>query len=287
MCGVRTMPGNPWMNVRHMSISLSILFLLLGEMNQPLVAQTGTTTELTVFAAASLSEAFQTLGNNFEARHHGVKLQFNFGGSQQLVQQMVQGAKADIFASANMKQMTGAIKSGVIDTATVRTFARNRLVVIVPKDNPAHLTQLKDLAKGNIKLILADSSVPAGQYSLQVLDLCSKLHEFGASFRHNVLKNVVSYEENVRAVLIKVRIGECDAGIVYTSDIVHDSLQSVHRIEIPDSLNVIAEYPVALVREGTSRRLAGEFLEYLLSDEGSRVLWEYGFIGVNRSAERR
>jgi len=250
------------------------------------VPQSEEKAELHVFAAASLSEAFRTLGKAFELRHPGVGVRFNFGGSQQLVQQIVQGADADIFASANMKQMGIAVKSGVIDISLPKVFARNRLVVILPKNNPARLATLNDLAKPGVKLVLADSSVPAGQYAVQILERCSAMKEFGSSFRITVLKNVVSYEENVLAVLSKVKLDECDAGIVYASDITRDSTHEVMRMYIPDDLNIIAEYPIAPVSESRAKKLAGAFIEYVLSDEGGRTLSDFGFMRVKQSDKR-
>jgi molybdate transport system substrate-binding protein len=243
-------------------------------------AQTIGKTELTVFAAASLTEAFQSLGKKFEAKHPETSIRFNFGGSQQLVQQMVHGARADVLAAANMKQMNVAIKSGVIDTSLVRTFARNRLVVILPKENSARIRSLQELTKPGIKIVLADSSVPAGQYALQVLDRCSSAEVFGIAFKRGVLRNVVSYEENVRAVLSKVQMDECDAGIVYSSDVCRDSLQRIQTIDIPEAMNSIAEYPAAVARESIVRHTAREFVEYLLSGEGQHLLQGFGFIGA-------
>ncbi len=234
--------------------------------------------ELTVFAAASLTEACQTLGREFEAIHPSVTVQFNFGGSQQLVQQIVHGAEADVFASANMKQMRNAIDAGVIDTAFIGIFAQNKLVIIMPSDNPAHIESIGDLAKQHITLVLADPSVPAGLYALQFLDRASQSSNLGSSFRQNVLRNVVSYEENVRVVLSKVKLGECDAGIVYTSDIANDTLHEVRRIDIPDEMNVIAEYPAAIVRGTRSRTIAHEFIEFLISADGEQTLSKFGFL---------
>jgi len=269
----------------HTAILLFILCAALysGKSGIP---QSQEKTKLHVFAAASLSEAFRALGKAFELKHPGVEIQFNFGGSQQLVQQIVQGADADILASANMKQMGIAVKSGVIDTSLPKVFARNRLVVVLPKTNPARLATLNDLAKPGVKLVLADSSVPAGQYALQILGRCSAMKEFGSSYRKNVLKNVVSYEENVLAVLSKVRLDECDAGIVYTSDISRDSTHEILRIYIPDDLNIIAEYPIAIVRESKAKSVAGSFIEYVLSDEGGRALSDFGFMRVNQPEKR-
>ena len=155
----------------------------------------------------------------FEADHPGVTAVFNFAGSQQLAQQINEGAPADVFASANKKQMDVVIEAGGIVSGTQQTFAKNRLVVIFPKDNPAGLAELKDLANPDSKLVLAAKEVPVGQYSLDFLDKAVADTAFGATFKDDVLKNVVSYEDNVKAVLTKVALGEADAGIVYLSDI--------------------------------------------------------------------
>src|SRR5207244_643871 len=148
---------------------------------------------------------------------------------------------------------------GKIDTGSVRIFALNHLVVIVPHDNSAGITSLADLSKPKTKIILADRNVPAGQYAIRFLDRCEKSSGFEASFKQHVLMNVVSYEENVKVVLGKILLGEADAGIVYSSDISRDSLHRVRRVEIPDSLNVIAEYPIAIAQEARSPQAAREF----------------------------
>jgi len=261
------------------TLVLAVTFLSISS-SSLLNSQPTRKRELTVFAAASLTEAFQSLGKSFESAHPSIKLIYNFGGSQQLVRQIIQGADADVFASADMKQMNFGVTAGVIDTDFIRIFARNELVIILPSQNPAHLNALKDLAQTNIKIVLADPSVPVGQYSVKFLDRCSSARELGEAYKADVLRNVVSYEENVRAVLSKVQLGECDAGIVYTSDIAHDTLHKVLRIDIPDSLNIIAEYPIAVVHGSRSPQTAREFLDYILSDEGVRVMASFGFAGV-------
>ena len=260
--------------------------MLFPPADSPAVAQTGQNKELTVFAAASLTEAFQTLGRSFEATHDSLTIRFNFGGSQQLVQQIIHGAKADLFAPAGMKQMNMAVGAGLVDSSLIRVFARNRLVVIVPKNNPAHVRELKDLATPKLKLVLADSSVPVGQYAIRFLERCSRTEGFASSFRKQVLGNVVSYEENVRAVLSKVRLDECDAGIVYSSDIARDSVHEISRIPIPDQLNIIAEYPLAVVSGSGNPKIAAQFLEYVLSDAGGRVLSQFGFMSVSHTEKR-
>lgn len=255
----------------------------------PTVAATATTapTEtpepitLTVFAAASLTDAFDEIKGKFEAANPGVTVAYNFAGSNALAQQLGEGAPADVFASANKKQMDVAIEAGRVVTGTTQVFVKNRLVVIVPKENPAAVEALQDLAKTGLKLILAAKDVPVGQYSLDFLDKAAADVAFGAAFKDAVLANVVSYEDNVRSVLTKVALGEGDAGIVYTSDISGDAAQDVVSIEIPDALNTIAQYPIGAVKDSANADMAQAFIAYVLSAEGQAILERYGFIPVN------
>ena len=223
-------------------------------------------------------DVFTEMGKNFEAANPGVKVAFNFAGSQQLAQQIGQGAPADVFASANKAQMTAAIKTGRVVSGTERVFVRNRLVVIVPKDNPGKVEKLQDLANPGLKLVLAAKEVPVGQYTLDFLTKTLTDTAFGAAFQGAVLKNVVSYEDNVRSVLSKVVLGEADAGVVYTTDITQDAAPKVSRIDIPDALNTVASYPIAALQDTKQADLAGKFVTYVLSDEGQKILASYGFI---------
>jgi molybdate transport system substrate-binding protein len=233
--------------------------------------------ELIVFAAASLTDAFNQIATDFQAVNPDTTITFNFAGSQQLAQQLGQGAPADVFASANTRQMEVAIEAGRIASGTQRTFVHNRLAVITPADNPAEINTLQDLTKPSIKLVLAAAEVPVGGYSLDFLAKAAATVEYGETYSQTVLSNVVSYEENVRSVLSKVVLGEADAGIVYTSDIALDASQ-VNRIEIPDELNTIAAYPIAPVSDTGNPDLAKAFIDYVLAPEGQTVLAAYGFI---------
>jgi molybdate transport system substrate-binding protein len=233
---------------------------------------------LTVFAAASLTDALTEIGQNFTAEYPGVDFTFNFAGSQQLAQQLGQGAPADVFASANKTQMEAAIKGGRVVSGTEQTFVRNRLVVIYPADNPANITQLQDLAMPGLKLILAAKEVPVGQYSLDFLNKAITDTAFSPTFMADVLKNVVSYEDNVRSVLTKVSLGEGDAGIVYASDITGEGADRVGRLEIPDNLNTIATYPIAPISDSDFPRQVQAFVHYILSPAAQQVLAKYGFI---------
>lgn len=237
---------------------------------------------LTVFAAASLTEVFTKIGQNFSAEHPGVTFTFNFGGSQQLAQQVGQGAPADIFASANIKQMEVVIQeAGRITSGAERIFARNRLVVIYPGDNPAKLTQLQELATPGLKLVFAAKEVPLGQYTLDFLSKTMTATAFSPIYKDDVLQNVVSYEDNVKSVLAKVSLGEADAGIVYTSDLSIASAEQVGRLDIPDDLNIIANYPIAVISDSAYPAQAQAFLDYILSPTGQEVLAESGFSPAN------
>lgn len=233
---------------------------------------------LTVLAAASLTESFTEIGKMFEAANPGVTVAYSFAGSQQLAQQLGQGVEADVFASANKKQMDVAIEANRVNQDDATTFVRNRLVVIVPKENPAGLKELKDLAKTGVKLDLADKAVPVGQYSLDFLDKAVEDPAFGAAFRDSVLANVVSYEENVKSVVTKVSLNEVDGGIVYVTDITPAAAEKVDRIDIPDALNTIAAYPIAPISDSKNADLAKAFVDLVLSQEGQDVLANYGFI---------
>lgn len=235
---------------------------------------------LTVFAAASLNEAFRAIGREFEAIHPGEKVAFNFAGSQQLVQQLANGAPADVFASADLKQMTEAVASGRIDSNEVSVFAHNRLVVVLPRENKAGIHLLPDLAHPHLKIILADKAVPAGRYALEFLKKCNQSAEFDTLFEMNVLANVVSYEENVRSVLSKIILGEADAGIVYSSDVSLNNREAVIALDIPEKLNVSAMYPIAVLKDSRSRSRAEEFVRYVLSERGQSTLGQYGFISI-------
>jgi molybdate transport system substrate-binding protein len=239
--------------------------------------------ELVVFAAASLTEAFTEIGGLHEAANPGVTAAFNFGASNQLAEQINQGAPADVFASANARQMEAIVEGGRIDPAAPQTFARNRLLVIFPKDNPGGIAELQDLGTPGLKLVLAAAEVPVGEYSIDFLDKAAQDPAFGAAYKDEVLANVVSYEENVRAVFSKVALGEADAGIVYSSDIAGAGAEDVASLDIPDELNTIAAYPIAAVNDSLNAAAAQGFVELVLGPEGQDVLLKYGFAPASGS----
>ncbi len=232
---------------------------------------------LTVFAAASLTDAFTEIGTQFEVAHPGMRITFNFAGSQQLAQQLAQGAPGDVFASANPKQMTAVTENGRISPTAAQPFVHNQLVVIFPADNPGQIASLTDLTRPGIKLILATAEVPVGAYSLAFLGAASGEDGLGEGFETAVLANVVSYEQNVRAVFSKVALGEADGGIVYASDVVSMEDGRVGQLAIPSEWNVTADYLIAPLNDSPHPDLAQQFVDFVLSQTGQQILQKYGF----------
>lgn len=240
---------------------------------------------LTVLAAASLTEPFNEIAAQFEGENPGTKVELSFAGSQQLAQQLADGAPADVFASASKKYMDISFEKGRVNKQDAQTFAKNRLVVIYPTNNPFGLKELKDLEKPGLKLVLGAKEVPVGQYALDFLDKAAKDASYGQAYKDNTVKNVVSYEDNVKAVLTKIILGEGDAGIVYSSDISGEARDKVGKIDIPDELNVIATYPIAPINDSVNIDLAKAFVAKVLSKDGQDILAKYGFQSVQGKAE--
>ena len=237
------------------------------------------TTTLTVFAAASLTEPFSRLGKSFEAAHPGTTVRFNFSGSQQLFLQIQQGAKADVLASADARWMQTAKDSGLVEGEPV-LFARNELVVIVPVANPAGIKRLQDLSRSGVKLVIAADAVPVGHYTREMLARLSSQPEFGSNYAQQVLANIASYEENVKGVIAKVQLGEADAGVVYRSDAKGPGASQVSVLTIPDVANVIASYPIVVLRGAPSPELAKAFVALVRSAPGQESLEKSGFRAV-------
>jgi len=231
---------------------------------------------LTVFAASSLTGAFTEIGKAFEAANPGITVTLNFAGSGALRTQIEEGAPADVFASASGKEMDTLVTGNFITKDAPQIFLTNKLVVILPANNPSALEKLEDLSKPGIKLVLAAETVPVGNYARQALDKMNG--SFGTDFKDKVLANIVSNEDNVKQVVAKVQLGEADAGIVYISDSI--AAPDLKSIEIPTDLNVIAKYPIAPLTKSENADLAAKFTEYVLSAEGQAVLQKWGFAPI-------
>jgi molybdate transport system substrate-binding protein len=237
---------------------------------QPIPQPTPTSTgEVVIFAASSLQDAFSEIAKGVQGQDYVSKVTFNFAGSQALATQLSQGAKADIFVSADEATMKAGVGNG-----PYRAFASNKMVVITAPGSESKVSKLQDLAKPGLKLVLAAPAVPAGNYALQVLDKLAADPTFGPTFKDSVTANVVSREDNVRQVLAKVQLGEADAGIVYVTDA---RGAKVGTIDIPDQYNVAAQYFIAVLRDAPNEPGARTFVGYLLSDAGQKTLQDFGF----------
>jgi molybdate transport system substrate-binding protein len=235
----------------------------------------GDETTLTVFAAASLTASFEELGEAFEEEQSNVTVEFNFAGSQALATQLIEGAEADAFASANPEQMARVTEAELIEGEPL-DFVNNSLIIITPTDNPAGVEDIYDLADPDLKLVLAAEDVPVGNYARQTLAALEASPELAERYPDFTGWNIVSNETNVLQVVTRVRLGEADAGIVYRTDVTPDIADQVLIVPIDEAFNVIATYPIAALSGGDTD-LAGEFIDFVLSDEGAAILAGWGF----------
>jgi len=232
--------------------------------------------EVTVFAASSLADAFREIGGQFQLSHPGSSVVFNFAASTQLATQLEQGAQADVYASADRVQMDRARASGRVE-ASEAVFARNGLVLVAPSANPGNVRGLADLARPGMKVLAAQADVPIGTYTQQMLDRASGDPVYGADFRDRVNANVVSREANVRQMVAKVQLGEADAAVVYRSDVTPQAASRLMVIEVPEPVDVVAAYPIALVRGAPNPAGGAAFVAMVLSAPGQGILSRWGF----------
>jgi molybdate transport system substrate-binding protein len=224
--------------------------------------------EMIVFAASSLTAAFTQIGKDFEEARPGVTVIFNFGPSDGLAGQIESEGVADVFASASATWMDDlASTTGVSDRAD---FARNELMIITPPDDPAGIGVIQDLAGPGVQLLLAADGVPVGDYGRQVLE--------NAGIANPAAANVVSNEQDDASVVAKIASGEADAGIVYASDVTETMAPTVRAVAIPDDVNVIATYPIAVVKGSSSGDLARAFVRYVTRSHGQATLRSFGFL---------
>jgi len=229
---------------------------------------------LTVLAASSLIDAFGELANRFEEQNPGVKVKQSFESSSTLLVQIQQGAPADVFASAAEEEMNTAVKDGLV-RGEPEVFAKNREIIMVPKDNPVSIRRFRDIAKPDVKLVLAGKDVPAADYALEILGKAKGQYE--ADFEKDVLSNVVSRESDVRASVNRVVVGDADATFGYASDYTPDIRDKVKVVPIPPDLNIVATYPIATLEDAKSPGLAKKWVELVTSKEGQRVLQNWNF----------
>jgi molybdate transport system substrate-binding protein len=224
---------------------------------------TGVTGTVTVFAAASLTESFRQIGKDFEAANAGTSVKFNFAGSSALATQINQGAPADVFASAARKNMQTVTDAGNGD-GTATTFGKNQLVIAVPKGNPKGITALSDLDKPGVNVALCAPEVPCGAAARTALAPA------------NLTITPVTLEQDVKAALSKVKLGEVDAALVYRTD-AKAGASDVDGIEFPQSASAINDYPIVVLKNAPNKAGAQAFVAYVLSDKGKALLMAAGF----------
>jgi molybdate transport system substrate-binding protein len=221
-------------------------------------ARSATRAQLTVYAAASLTNVFPAIDKNEK---------YSFGGSNALAAQIKQGAPADVFASANMTLPTQLFQQGFCSKPKV--FTRNTLVIVVPKSNPAHIRNIYNLTRSGVKIDIAASGVPVGTYTLQILK--------NMNLSSAVLKNVVSQETDVREVLAKVALGEADAGFVYSTD-AKTVPGKVKVIKIPAWAQPKVQYGICVVSSSSQKSAATTFIKRVMSKAGQKKLHKFGFL---------
>lgn len=217
---------------------------------------------ITVFAAASLTDAFTEVGEAFESQNPGVSVDFSFAGSSSLREQILDGAPADVFASANPSNMDQVIDAGDIEEA--QTFVTNSLQIVVPAGNPAGVEGLDAFGDASLLIGLCAEEVPCGSFGRQILDAAG------------IEPALDTNEPDVRALLTKVAADELDAGIVYVTDVIAEG-DGVEGIDIPEEYNVVASYPIGTVNASSNPDVAAAFVDFVLSDDGQSILNSYGF----------
>ncbi len=218
--------------------------------------------DLTVLAAASLTESFQAIAAAFERLHPAVRVHFSFGASSALALQIDNGAPADVFASASTTNMQQVVAAGQATRPV--TFARNRLIIVTPPDNPGHITRLADLARTGVSVAVCQAQVPCGVVATQVL---RKAH---------LTVTPATEEVDVKSVLSKVMLGEVDAGLVYVTD-AHAAGASVAAITIPARDNADTTYPIVALRASQNPLAAQAFVAFVRSAKGKAALASVGF----------
>ncbi len=244
-------------------VALAALAVLIATV-QPASAQQKPSGEITVFAAASLTESFDAMAKQFQKKYPNVDVRFNYDASSNLATQINQGAPADVFASADEDNLQKAIDAGTVTPPPV-VFAKNRLEIAVEKGNPKKIKGLADLGKSGLVVVLCADQVPCGKYAGRV------------ARQGGVSVSPASKEENAKATLSKVSIGEADASIVYVTD-VKASKGTTSGVKIADKVNVIATYPMGVVKDSQNAEAAKAWVQFVTSKDGQKTLRKFGFL---------
>ena len=251
--------------------------LLLAVTAAGCISQPAEETEITVFAAASLTGALTELGEEFEKANPGIHVVYNFAGSQTLKTQILEGADCDLYISANNKQFDPVVEAGLIEDKKI--LLQNKLGIAVVKGNPLGIKDLGSLAGSGVELAIGDESVPFGQYTR---DIISKYQDDGhAGYVDAFMGNVVTQVDAVDKVKSYLTLGEADASIVYVSDISKSDKESIDIIPINDKYNIIADYPYGITKNTAHLDAVKTFESYLTGPEGDVLLTDYGFSPVN------
>lgn len=244
----------------HLVIALVALLAACGGSGR--ATPDGLEREVVVSAAASLTDAFAEIEVAFEAAHPGVDVVLNLGASSTLREQILAGAPVDVYAAASTLTMADVVALGRSDGDPI-VFAHNSLAIAVPVGNPGGVAGLEDFARGELLIGLCAQGVPCGDLARRVLAAAG------------VVPAVDTNEPNVRALLTKIELGELDAGIVYETDVM--GAPRVQGLEIPETHDIRADYPITVVAAAPHPRTAAAFVAFVLSGEGQRILGEYGF----------
>lgn len=230
--------------------------------------------KIIVLAAASLTEAFTEMGKDLE-KEKNIKTSFNFAGSQQLVTLIEQGAPADVFASADTKNMDKVINEKKVEGSTI--FTKNQLVIGKFKDSKIDISSLKDLGKDGVKIVVGDKSVPCGAYFYKAIDKAVMDKTIDKDTYNKILKNIKSSELNVKDIVSKVAMGNADVGIVYRTDINKSNQDKIQIITDEEFSKQKVEYPIAIISGSNHKKAAKAFIEYLTSNKGKTLMSKYGF----------
>jgi molybdate transport system substrate-binding protein len=263
--------GNSMRNKRVFAAVLAALFL---------AASTGLCAEqpkeLTVFCAAGLMGAFNELGRAYQ-NESNINVVFNFDGAQILRTQIENGAYADVLATVTDKNLNALEREGFMNNSSVSVFARNWQALIVPKNNPANIHNLTDLAKPGVKIVTGTKDLPITNLTMQVLDRLAADPAYDPQYKEKVLANMVSQETNINFIVSKVALGEADAAFVHQSEVSSEYADKVIVIDIPEKYNVKSEYSIGVLKRSNSLNPAEEFINLEKSEEGKAILEKYGY----------
>ncbi len=235
--------------------------------------------DLTIFCAAGLTGAFNEIGQLYE-NASGIGVEFNFDGVPSLRAQIENGAYADVLVSADLRHMNALKAEGLINNSTVKIFAKNKVAVVIPNDNPANIVNLTDLARPGIMILMGTKELPVGNYARQVLDKLANDSEYGPEYEEKVMANIISEETTVNRIVSKVALGEVDAGFAFISDVDPSMAGKVTKILIPDRYNVVGDFSAGVLSQSNYPQDAKAFIDVIMSDEGQAILDKYGFIPV-------